>query len=162
MLNTARSMLFVSCAVLAVTAAAEGPRIDLQTSGATRGQPAGGATGETAGAMQGPMAPDRNAVEVAPAGMQPCLTDVRGRALYMLEGENAGKVRCDAACARVWPPLRDEANLAGKGLGPRAWRFPLPRQARLGSPRPNSVAVRRTDCAVVPRPVPGRPASTQP
>lgn len=116
MLNTARSVLFVSCAVLAVTAAAEGPRIDSQTSGATRGQPAGGATGETAGAMQGPMAPDRNAVEVAPAGMQPYLTDVRGRALYMLEGENAGKVRCDAACARVWPPLRDEANLAGKGL----------------------------------------------
>ena len=112
----ARSVLFIASVALTATALAQGPRIDRQTSGATRGQPAGGASGETAGAMQGPMAPDANAVEVTPAGTQRYLTDVRGRALYLLEGENAGSVRCNAACARVWPPMRDEANLAPRQL----------------------------------------------
>ena len=53
-----------------------------------------------------PPAPSGVPVSVArPPGRSPYLSDVNGRALYLLESDRRGTSTCYDACIGVWPPL---------------------------------------------------------
>ena len=56
-------------------------------------------------------------VKVAHRDLGKILVDSRGRTLYVLSADSAGKSRCFGACARNWPPLRASGKpTVGTGL----------------------------------------------
>jgi predicted lipoprotein with Yx(FWY)xxD motif len=56
-------------------------------------------------------------VKIAHRNLGRILVDSRGRTLYVLSADSAGKSRCFGACARNWPPLRTSGKpTVGTGL----------------------------------------------
>jgi predicted lipoprotein with Yx(FWY)xxD motif len=56
-------------------------------------------------------------VKVAHSRLGKILVDSRGRTLYVLSADSAGKSRCFGACATNWPPLRASRKpTVGTGL----------------------------------------------
>jgi len=56
-------------------------------------------------------------VKVAHSRLGKILVDSRGRTLYVLSADSAGKSRCFGACAKNWPPLRASRKpTVGTGL----------------------------------------------
>jgi predicted lipoprotein with Yx(FWY)xxD motif len=56
-------------------------------------------------------------IHVADSKYGPILVDARGRTLYLFVVDEGGRSKCDAACAKVWPPLYASASTsAGAGV----------------------------------------------
>ena len=56
-------------------------------------------------------------VKVAHRDLGKILVDSRGRSLYVLSADSAGKSKCFGACAQNWPPLRASRKpTVGTGL----------------------------------------------
>jgi predicted lipoprotein with Yx(FWY)xxD motif len=55
-------------------------------------------------------------VQLADSDLGSILVDADGMTLYLLESDGDGTSTCTADCAATWPPLLDEAPVAGDGV----------------------------------------------
>jgi predicted lipoprotein with Yx(FWY)xxD motif len=55
-------------------------------------------------------------VQLVDSDLGSILVDADGMTLYLLESDTDGTSTCTADCAATWPPLIDEAPVAGDGL----------------------------------------------
>lgn len=69
-------------------------------------QPSNTASPETAGAT----------VQLADSDLGSILVDADGMTLYLFESDADGASTCTADCAATWPPLIDDAPVAGDGV----------------------------------------------
>ena len=55
-------------------------------------------------------------VQLADSDLGSILVDADGMTLYLFESDSAGASTCTADCAATWPPLIDDAPVAGEGV----------------------------------------------
>lgn len=80
-------------------------------SGSSSTAPTGAKTAATLPAPKPPPNAEEGTVFVSlgsAAGLGEVLVDSAGHTLYAFSGDGGGTPSCDGACAKAWPPLRDE------------------------------------------------------